>query len=266
MADPRPIGVFDSGLGGLTVVKALRSILPGESIIYFGDTARLPYGNKSQKLIETYSQQIADFLMGKNAKLIVVACNTASSLAMDTLNGSMSVPVIGVIEPGVATALKTTKNGHIGIIGTIATVESGVYEQALKKAEDSLVVISQPCPLFVPLVEEGWTEGKVPDMAAATYLKGLNAEDVDTIILGCTHYPILKDVIQSNATPGTELVDSAEAVASAVKKILSDGELKSSNQMGTLECFVTDVPVRFESMAKRFLGSPIEHVSTVSLH
>lgn len=266
MADRRPIGVFDSGLGGLTVVKSLRLVLPGESIIYFGDTARLPYGNKSQKLIETYSQQIANFLIEKEAKIIVVACNTASSLALEKLDDTLSVPVIGVIEPGVEKALRTTKNGYVGVIGTVATIESGVYEQELMRAENSIVVLSQPCPLFVPLVEEGWIEGQVPELAAATYLKGINAEDVDTIILGCTHYPLLKGVIQSQANSETVLVDSAEVVARAVQKVLINKDLQTDNQEGTLECFVTDVPVRFEVVARRFLGSPIEHVSTVNLH
>jgi glutamate racemase len=267
MGNNRPIGVFDSGLGGLTVVKALQNLLPSESILYLGDTARVPYGNKSKKLIETYSTQISTFLSEKGCKAIVVACNTVSSQALDVLQNAFSIPVIGVIEPGVNMAIDTSQNGHIGVIGTVATIESDAYENALKGKNENVIVLNQPCPLFVPLVEEGWITGEVPKLAAATYLKGMNAEQVDTIILGCTHYPLLKDIIQSAANDGTMLIDSAEAVAAEVKHILDKNNLSTEiTTIGKLECYVTDVPLRFEMLARQFLGTPIEHVSTVSLH
>ncbi|MDP6532891.1 MAG: glutamate racemase [Candidatus Marinimicrobia bacterium] len=267
MADNRPIGVFDSGLGGLTVVKALQSLLPSESIMYLGDTARVPYGNKSKKLIESYSTEITAFLSGKGCKVIVVACNTASSQAMGVLQDAFSIPVIGVIEPGVSMAITTSKNGHIGVIGTVATIESNAYETALKNQNENVIVLNQPCPLFVPLVEEGWTTGDVPKLVADTYLKGMNADSVDTIILGCTHYPLLKEIIQSAANNGTTLIDSAEAVAMEVKRVLSKNDLIAENKStGPLDCYVTDVPLRFEGLARQFLGSNIEHVSTVSIH
>lgn len=267
MPDNRPIGVFDSGLGGLTVVKALQNLLPSESITYLGDTARVPYGNKSKKLIESYSTQITAFLSEKGCKAIVVACNTASSQALDVLQDEFSIPVIGVIQPGVSMAVSASENGHIGVIGTVATIESNAYQNALKEHNANIIVLNQPCPLFVPLVEEGWVTGDVPKLVADTYLKGMNADSVDTIILGCTHYPLLKDVIQSSATNGTALIDSAEAVAMEVQRVLSENNLSAvENTAGKLDCYVTDVPLRFEMLARQFLGSPIEHVSTVSLH
>ncbi len=267
MADNRPIGVFDSGLGGLTVVKALQNLLPSESIMYLGDTARVPYGNKSKKLIESYSTQITTFLSEKGCKAIVVACNTASSQALDVLQDEFSIPVIGVIQPGARMAVNTSENGHIGVIGTVATIESNAYQNALEEHNKNIIVLNQPCPLFVPLVEEGWITGDVPKLVADTYLKGMNADGVDTIILGCTHYPLLKDIIQSSATNGTGLIDSAEAVAMEVERVLSNNDLFAENKTaGSLDCYVTDVPLRFEGLARQFLGSNIEHVSTISLH
>ncbi|MBT3217288.1 MAG: glutamate racemase [Candidatus Marinimicrobia bacterium] len=267
VADNRPIGVFDSGLGGLTVVKALQKLLPSESILYFGDTARVPYGNKSKNLIELYSTQISSFLYEKKCKAFVVACNTASAQALEVLQKTFPIPVIGVIEPGVNMAISTSKNGHIGVIGTVATIKSDAYEIALKNKNENVIVLNQPCPLFVPLVEEGWITGDVPKMVAKTYLKGMNADQVDTIILGCTHYPLLKEIIQSSANGDTILIDSAEAVATEVKQVLQKNDLITEiSAQGKLESFVTDVPLRFEMLAHQFLGSPIAHVSTVTLH
>lgn len=264
MADSRPIGVFDSGLGGLTVAKALQSLLPSESIVYFGDTARVPYGNKSSELIKEYSLEIADFLMKHDAKMIVVACNTASALALDKLQQHCTLPVIGVINPGAAEAVKTTRNNHIGIIGTVATISSKAYEKALQTLNSDLKMTSQACPLLVPLAEEGWLEGEVTNSIVNHYLSPLNNNEIDTLILGCTHYPLLKDVIANQVNDETILIDSASAVARAVREnLLETYQLNDRDKKGTLTCFVTDIPMRFEDVGQRFLGSPMDHVQTV---
>ncbi len=264
MADLRPIGVFDSGLGGLTVAKALQSLLPNESIVYFGDTARVPYGNKSSELIKEYSLEIADFLMKHDAKMIVVACNTASALALDELQQHCTIPVIGVINPGAAEAVKTTRNNHIGIIGTVATISSKAYEKAMEDLNAEIQTSSHACPLLVPLAEEGWLEGEVTNSIVNHYLSPLNNNKIDTLILGCTHYPLLKDVIANQVNDETILIDSASAVARAVKKNLLDtNQLNDMDEKGRLTCFVTDIPMRFEDVGQRFLGSPMDHVQTV---
>ncbi len=264
MSDTKPIGVFDSGLGGLTVVQALQKLLPSESIIYFGDTARVPYGNKSKELIIEYSSEITDFLIKNDAKIIVVACNTASALALDTLTKNVSVPVLGVINPGAREATKVTLNKHIGMIGTVATVNSGAYENAIYDIDKSISISTQACPLFVPLAEEGWLEGDVVEKIAAHYLTPLNEKEIDTLILGCTHYPLLKNVIIDQVNEKTILIDSAEAVAREVQAQLSTlNLLNNSSQKGLLTCYVTDIPMRFETVGKRFLGSSLDNVQTV---
>ncbi len=266
MTNNSPIGIFDSGLGGLTVVRAIREALPREAVIYLGDTARVPYGNKSPALVLEYAQQITDFLLSSGAKMIVVACNTASALALEALRKTVEVPVIGVIEPGVETALKATLNHHIGVIGTIATVSSGSYETLLRKRNKTVKVISRPCPLFVPLVEEGWLEGDVTTAVIKHYLQPLNQAGVDTLILGCTHYPLLKPALQEQVNPGTVLVDSAEAVAAETARVLDKNGLRSDrSEKGTFNCFVTDLPARFETVAGRFLGTGLAGIETVHL-
>lgn len=192
----QPMGVFDSGLGGLTVVHALQAVLPKEDVVYLGDTARVPYGNKSARLVKEYSLQIADFLVEQGAKIIVIACNTASAVALEGLQKHVDVPVLGVIEPGARAALTATRNKHIGVIGTIATIDSGSYETALMTLDATLTVSGQACPLFVPLVEEGWLDGKITEQVVEHYLTPVNRASTDTLILGCTHYPLLKKVIQ----------------------------------------------------------------------
>ncbi len=260
----RPISVFDSGLGGLTVVRAIRKALPNETIVYFGDTARVPYGNKSADTVQEYSLEIADFLLSKNSKLLVIACNTASALAIDLLRDRLSIPVIGVIEPGVSTAVYTTVNGNVGVIGTISTINSKAYQSSLKKHKNIAKVVAQPCPLFVPLVEEGWINNKVAKLVSKEYLTPLNQKDIDTLILGCTHYPLLKTVIESSVNSGTKLVDSAEAVADDITKLLIEKDLSDrSNQSGKLDCYVSDFPARFESVARRFLGDSITNVTKI---
>jgi len=260
------IGVFDSGLGGLTVVRALRKIMPNESIVYLGDTARVPYGNKSAKLVKEYSLQIADFLVKQNAKLIVVACNTASALALEVLEKTLKVPVVGVIIPGAETAESETTSGAVGVLGTLATIGSKAYENALKEKNKNLVVTSQACPLLVPIAEEGWLEGKITEDIIRVYLEPVIKAGVDTIILGCTHYPILKNAIQAVVEESVVLVDSADAAAKTVKTTLIEKDISAdAGSIGNLDIFVTDLPSRFEAVAQRFLGEQLPPVKTVHL-
>jgi glutamate racemase len=205
----RPIGVFDSGIGGLTVVKALREVLPAENIVYLGDTARLPYGNKSPGTVERYSLEIADMLMQQNAKVIVVACNSASSVALPALERTVPVSVIGVIRPGAEAAIAATRSGHIGVIGTRATIKSGAYEKTLRELNDQVRVTSLACPLLVPLIEEGWLDDELTDRTLSRYLDPLLTDGIDTLVLGCTHYPLLSRAIERVLKGQIRLVDSA---------------------------------------------------------
>ena len=262
--DNRPIGVFDSGLGGLTVVKALKGLLPNESILYFGDTARLPYGVKSKDLVTQYSKQIINFLIKKNAKMIVVACNTATAMALNTLkNDFKNIPIIGVIEPGSDQAILTTSNKKIGVIGTIATINSKAYEQSIKEKDIEIDLISKACPLFVPFVEEGLIDGEAINEVAQHYLSSFN-NNVDTLILGCTHYPLLKSVILKN-TKQITLIDSASVVAKETYKKLKENRLLTHDaSIGTLHCYVTDLPMRFEKLGNIFLGEEIKNIYLVN--
>ena len=267
MPDSRPIGVFDSGLGGLTVAKAIKAKLPNENIVYLGDTARVPYGNKSTLLVTDYATQIINFLLEENAKLIVVACNTASALALPALQSEFQVQILGVILPGSKAAVHATRNKHVGVIGTIATINSNAYSQALNEIDSSIQITAQACPLFVPLVEEGWLNGPVPSEVTASYLKSINVANVDTLILGCTHYPLLKPMIQEHVNDNTVLIDSAETVAEEAAIILLEKKMSAdSSNKGLLKCFVTDFPVQFESIAERFLGYSLDNVRTVPIH
>jgi glutamate racemase len=266
MNNQNPIGVFDSGLGGLTVVKAIRNVLPNESIVYFGDTARVPYGDKSTELIKEYSLQITDFLLERGTKIIIVACNTATALALDTMQDKLDIPIIGVVTPGVNSALNLTQNYRIGVIGTISTISSGVYETELKINNRSVIVTSTPCPLFVPLAEEGWLNAPATKLIAENYLGQINKANVDTLILGCTHYPLLTEVIQQVVSSKIKLVDSAQAMASETAKLLMNyGLLNDQNKKGTLKLFVSDLPARFETVASRFLGEKISNVEKIQL-
>jgi len=267
MSDSRPIGVFDSGLGGLTVANAIKEKLPNENIVYLGDTARVPYGNKSTFLVTGYATQITNFLLGENAKLIVVACNTASALALPALQSKYQVPILGVIIPGSQAAVHATRNKHVGVIGTIATINSNAYNKVLNEIESSIQITAQACPLFVPLVEEGWLNGPVPSEITASYLKSINVANVDTLILGCTHYPLLKPMIRDHVNDNTVLIDSAETVAKETATILLEKKMSAdSSNKGLLKCFVTDSPIQFESIAKRFLGYSLDNVQTVPIH
>ncbi|MDQ2869083.1 MAG: glutamate racemase [Verrucomicrobiota bacterium] len=244
-----PIGVFDSGIGGLTVVKALRDLLPREDIFYIGDTARIPYGSKSPSTVERYSVEIARLLLAENAKAIVVACNSASSVALPRLRAEVSVPVIGVIEPGAMAAAKATRNNRVGVIGTRATIKSGSYEKALREKNASVQVTAQACPLLVPLIEEGWLDDEITDSAIARYLAPLTKSDIDTLVLGCTHYPLLRAAFARHLGAGVTLVDSAQNCAHAVAAMLQEKQIASSNG-GKLTVALTDKPDAFLEIAR----------------
>jgi glutamate racemase len=220
--DSRPIGVFDSGIGGLTVVSALRRLLPNESVFYLGDTARVPYGGKSASTVQRYSLEIAALLLGENAKTLVVACNTASALALPVLRERVPVTVTGVIAPGAQAAATATRNGHIGVIGTRATIKSGAYERALLELNGELQVSARACPLLVPLIEEGWLQSEVTDKVLMQYLEPLLADGIDTLVLGCTHYPLLRPAIGRLLGDAVTLVDAAENCASALRDLLRE--------------------------------------------
>ena len=260
----KPIGIFDSGLGGLTVVKALKELIPNESIIYLGDTARLPYGVKSKNLVKEFCTQITRFLLEKNAKAIIIACNTATAMALDSLkNEFKNIPIIGVIEPGSEKAITKTITKKIGVIGTIATISSGAYEREIKQKDIRIEIISKACPLFVPFVEEGLINGSAINEIAKQYLSSFNNK-VDTLILGCTHYPLLKDIIFDN-TENIKLIDSASTVAEVAQKVLLDNKLLSEEKNpGKLDCYVTDLPMRFEKLGNIFFGSDITNVQLVN--
>ena len=259
MTRSAPLGVFDSGLGGLTVVRALARILPHERMVYFGDTARLPYGNKSKATVTRLSLEALRFLEHFGVKALVVACNSASALALEALQAEASVPVLGVVRAGAARAVQVTRNGKIGVIGTRATVGSGCYEAELKRLRPELEVVSVPCPLFVSLVEEGWIDHPVTGRVAEEYLFPLREAGVDSVILGCTHYPLLKAVIQAVMGPGVTLIDSGEAVAGEVAALLDRLDLRAPETPTPPrhEFLVSDQPERFQSEGRRFLGETI---------
>lgn len=260
----RPIGIFDSGVGGLTVVKEIEKILPDEKIIYFGDTARVPYGTKSKATITKFSLENVKFLLKFKVKLIVVACNTSSSLALNTLRYNFNVPIVGVIEPGVSKAAEISKSKRIGVIGTRATISSKVYEKRIKRIAPRASVVSRSCPLFVPLVEEGWLGAKITRDIAKTYLSVFKNKKIDALILGCTHYPLLKRVIRKVIDGGVELVDSASETAALVKKLLIEKNLifKKKRELNH-GFFVSDEPAGFMRIGEKFLGRKINFVKKV---
>jgi glutamate racemase len=256
-----PLGVFDSGIGGLTVAAALRELMPSENIFYIGDTARVPYGGKSQQTIERYAIEITGLLLREWAKVIVVACNTASALAIPKLEEWLKVPVIGVIEPGARAAAAATKAGHVGVIGTKATVYSRAYELAIHAIDPEIRVTSQPCPLLVPLIEEGLLDDPITDQVIRRYLEKLVRAKVDTLVLGCTHYPLLKDAIQRFVGPEITLVDSAHNCAAAVKKLLAREDLAAhGDQLGKLEVALTDRSDSFLRVAEQALALQVGDV------
>lgn len=262
-----PVGVFDSGIGGLTVAGSLFEILPNENIIYFGDTARLPYGTKSKETVTKYSIEITKFLLNKNVKMIVVACNTASSVALHHLRKISDVPVIGVIKPGSKAALAVTDNYKIGVIGTLGTIQSFAYKTQIHKLEKDVEVFSKACSLFVQLAEDGWTENKIAELVAKEYLSEFINLKIDTLILGCTHYPILKKTISKVLGKKIRLIDSGEETAKEVKRLLEQFHLLNPQKAnGKHRFFVTDFQKKFKEISERFLGQPIHDVRKVKLN
>ena len=258
------IGVFDSGLGGLTIVREIRRALPEESIIYFGDMARLPYGTKSREQILAYSIQNTLFLIKRKVKAVVIACNSSSSAAYSFLRNHFNLPILDVIGPAAECAGNETRSGRIGVIATQATITSGAYEKALKKLNPRFKVFGGACPLFVPLVEEGWFDGKITEGIAAAYLKPLLQEKIDTLILGCTHYPLLKESIQKVAGPRVRLVDSIEPTVKNLEALLDKKALRSkSARRGEMKIFVSDKPGNFIRLGEGFLGEKLKSVKVV---
>jgi glutamate racemase len=259
-----PIGVFDSGVGGLTVVRALMERLPFEDIVYFGDTARVPYGIKSVETITGYARQIADFLLHRNVKLLIIACNTMAAVAYDAVAKLSRVPVLDVIDAGAHAAVEATRTKAVGVIGTPATINSNAYARAIHDCDSGIRIFSRACPLFVPLVEEGWLDHEVTRLTAQEYLKPVLAERIDTLVLGCTHYPLLKPLLQEVAGPEIRLVDSAEAMAENTAHLLAETGFGNPRRTAPdYRYFVTDVPYRFQSIGEHFLGRTLSQVEIV---
>ncbi len=258
------IGIFDSGLGGLTVQSEITKLLPGEDTIYLGDTARVPYGTKSAETVTRYSIEIADFLTTLNIKILVVACNTASAYAIEALSDKLDIPVVGVIKPGAMSAVRATKAKKIGVIGTEGTIRSGAYVQAVKEIDPDIEVQVKACPLFVPLVEEGFLDSEITELAAREYLALFTDGALDALVLGCTHYPLLKGVISKTLGPGVSLIDSAEATAAEVGRVLKERALLNDGE-GTHRFFVTDSPKRFVDVGKNFLHDRLDSAELVKL-
>jgi len=266
MSDTRPIGVFDSGIGGLTVVHEIFKRLPNEKVVYFGDTARVPYGTKSPKVVEKFALQDIFFLLEKDVKLLVAACHTVSAVALEDLVKIYHFPILGVVDPGVKAALKVTKNKRIGVIGTKATVNSQTYERKIKQKNPDMYVVTQACSLFVPLAEEGWLDTQVNRDTAHIYLDPVIKEDVDTLILGCTHYPLLKPVIQDIMGEGVTVIDSAEETAKLVADRLGYFKKENPNNLKMEhQFFVSDIPHQFREVGERFLGQDLGDVRQVDL-
>ncbi len=261
-----PIGVFDSGIGGLTVVRELRRQLPAEDIVYFGDTARVPYGPKSPETVQRYSREIGAFLLTRGVKAVVVACNTATAHALPMLEAELPVPVIGVVGPGARAAVRSAGSGGIGVIGTAGTVRSGAYERAIAAIAPQANVTARACPLLVPFVEEGWTDHPATRLVTEEYLAPFRTDGVTTLVLGCTHYPLLKPVIAEVVGPDIRLIDSAEEAAADTGTVLrSRGLAAPSDRAGTTHYVVSDAADQFARTARHFLGAPLHDVETLTL-
>lgn len=265
MACNAPIGVFDSGVGGLTVVKEIIKILPEEQIIYFGDTARVPYGSKSKETVTAYSQQIVNFLLSKEVKAIVIACNTASALALEAVSKEVNIPIIGVIEPGAKTAVQTTQNGNIGVIATEATIRSGIYEDIISSTNKEIKVYGKACPLFVPLVEEGWSGDPVTKEIARRYISEFDGRNIDTLVLGCTHYPLLYNVIKGIVGENVELVNPAYETAAALYDILKTKNLFCGSNKESYQFYVSDGAEKFQSFANTILSCEMQVTKEVNI-
>lgn len=260
-----PIGVFDSGLGGLTVVRELIRQLPNESIIYFGDTARVPYGPKGADTVIRYSQDIAAFLRSQGVKAIVMACNTATAHALPTLRAEQDVPVIGVIEPGARAAVGASRDGRIGVIGTRGTIRSRAYDKAISQLAPQASVTTAACPLLVPLIEEGWLDSEPTRIIARGYLEPFTEAGIDTLVLGCTHYPLLKTVIGQTVGREVRLIDSAEETAAETARVLRENDLEAAGGNAHYRFAASDDPEQFLAVGQRFLGAPLERVELVTL-
>ncbi len=268
MKSDRPIAVFDSGLGGLTVARAIQRALPAERLVYLGDTARVPYGTRSAHTVVRYARSCARHLQKYDPKVLVVACNTVSAVAIDVLRVELDVPVLGVIEPGARAGVAASRSGRIGVIATAGTVRSGAYTRAVSAIDTRAQLFARPAPLLVPLAEEGWLEGDVPERVVERYLAEFAADDIDALILGCTHYPLFADLIARAGErilgPQLQVADSADATASELAALLGDRDLAREGE-GDLQVLVTDLPERFEDVASRFLGAPIPTPTSIDL-
>jgi glutamate racemase len=266
-----PLGVFDSGLGGLTVVRALRRVLPHEDIVYLGDTARVPYGTRGPETVVRYAMACARHLQGRDVKAIVIACNTVSAVAPAHVRAALDLPVLSVIEPGARAAARATRTGRIGVLATAGTVASGAYPRAIAACSTRIETVSRAAPLLVPLAEEGWVDGEVPRLAVARYLEPLADAKVDVVVLGCTHYPLLRGVIEASARdligPECAVVDTAMAAADETRSFLTErGGLRDvSLGRGSIQLLVTDRPQSFGEQAARFLGEPVDAPEVIDL-
>lgn len=264
LSNELPIGIFDSGIGGLTVMKEVIEQLPAEHILYFGDTARVPYGGRSPETVMRYSLENTDFLMSQGIKILVVACNTSSAISLDAIRAKFPMPVIGVVEPGARAAVNTTKLKSVAVIGTETTINSRSYDLAIKALDSSIAVSGYACPLFVPLIEEGWLEGDIVTLTARKYLAAIRPDRVDALVLGCTHYPMIKDVISNVVS--IPLIDSAVETAKEVRHVLeANNMLRKGESAAMRKFFVTDSPEKFGAVGRRFFGHEIEDITKISL-
>jgi glutamate racemase len=257
-AADRPIGVFDSGIGGLTVLRALVNAMPSEEFIYLGDTARLPYGTKSNEVIKRYSRENSEFLLARGIKLLVVACNTSSAVALEHIAGATMIPVVGVIEPGARAVVRATRSGKIGVIGTEATIASGAYTRTIQRLRPDAEIYTRACPLLVPLAEEGWVDNEVAERTVEFYLESLKRSGIDTLLLGCTHYPLLLRMFERVLGRRVRVVDSALSTAEAVRAELAALGLARGRGAGRQSFFVTEAPDRFIRVGRSFFGPEVE--------
>lgn len=262
-----PIGVFDSGLGGLTVLKEITSILPNENIVYFGDTARVPYGSRSKETVIKYTFQAINFLISQNVKAIVIACNTATARSLELAKSKYDIPIIGVIEAGARTAAYTTKNKLVGVIGTEGTINSKAYETEIHKIDKNIKIVGKACPLFVPIVEEGWADTDIAELTVKKYLEELQASNIDSLVLGCTHYPLLKNTINRVLEGKINLVNPARETARDLRDVLTKNDLLNQNDSSQAyyKYYVSDIPERFASIGKEFLNREIEDIDQIDI-